>query len=303
MSNEKALESIAKFITDFTKYPMKLYHPIALFSGFMMGDFKFSQYRKLKKKKFKFECSDGSKLWAEILYADKKKKNPDGRKRIVLMSHGFGNSAPYMLRYAGIYLEKGYDIMIFDHRGNGTSSKYPHSMGYFESKDLVEIAKYLRKKYGKSAVVGLHGESMGSASLYMSLPDIQEYTDFMVCDCGYSNMPELAAWIAKALFFLPTKTILEYVEKHSEVNGIHYSDVNSLDKVKNTSPDYPIYFIHGGGDFFVPTHMTKDLYEQKSGKKKITIYGKAFHACSQFMHKEDYRQNIYDFLSENGIEK
>lgn len=301
MSNEKALESIAKFITDFTKHPMKLYHPIALFSGFMMGDFKFSQYRKLKKKKFKFECSDGSKLWAEILYADK--KNPDGRKRIVLMSHGFGNSAPYMLRYAGIYLEKGYDIMIFDHRGNGTSSKYPHSMGYFESKDLVEIAKYLRKKYGKSAVVGLHGESMGSASLYMSLPDIQEYTDFMVCDCGYSNMPELAAWIAKALFFLPTKTILEYVEKHSEVNGIHYSDVNSLDKVKNTSPDYPIYFIHGGGDFFVPTHMTKDLYEQKSGKKKITIYGKAFHACSQFMHKEDYRQNIYDFLSENGIEK
>lgn len=303
MSNEKVLPGIAKFITDFTKHPMKLIHPIVLLSGRALGDFKLSDYRKLKKKKFRFECSDGAKLWAEFIYCDKKRKNPDGKKRVLLMSHGFGNSAPYMLRYAGIYLEKGYDIVIFDHRGNGKSAKYTHSMGYFEGKDIVEISKYLRKKYGKNAIVGLHGESMGAASLYMSLPDVQNYTDFMVCDCGYSNMDELAAWIAKALFFLPTNKILEEVERQSLVNGICYSDVNSFEKVRNTDPDYPIYFIHGGGDFFVPTHMTKDLYEQKSGKKKLSIYGKAFHACSQFMHKSEYRQNIYDFLSENVIEK
>ena len=48
--------------------------------------------------------------------------------------------------------------------------------------------------------------------------------------------------------------------------------------------------------------MTKDMYGVKQGRKKLKIYGKSFHACSQFMHLKEYKKDVADFLKENGID-
>lgn len=301
MSN--SMEMISKAITSFTKHPMKMPQTLAFGVSFIMSRFTFTpeMYKSLDVKKTKFKTSDGKKLY--LKYLSNPVKNPDGKKRLMIFVHGFGNSCNYMLRYAGLYFDKGYDFILYDQRGHGKSSKYSHSMGYFESDDLVEIANSYRAKLGKDAIIGVHGESMGSATAYAALSRLAKSTDFAICDCGYSDMSELAAHIAKLFFMFDKKKVLEAVDKFSEVDGKRYSDLKPIDSVRATSSDYPVYMIHGGGDFFVPTHMTRDMYEVKQGKKKIDIYYKAFHACSQFLHPQEYTENVNAFLKEFGIEE
>lgn len=297
------MEIVARTITSFTKHPMKMPQTLALGVSFIMGRFTFkpSDYKTLQIEKSKFKTSDGKKLY--LKYLKNPNKNSDGKRRLIIFVHGFGNSCNYMLRYAGLYVDKGYDILLYDQRGHGKSSKYAHSMGYFEANDLVEIAKSYRAKMGKDAIIGVHGESMGSATAYMALSRLAGCTDFAICDCGYSDMSKLASHIAKLFFMFDKEKVLKLVNEFSEVDGKRYEHVLPIESVRETSPDYPVYMIHGGGDFFVPTHMTRDMYDTKQGKKKMDIYYKSFHACSQFLHPKEYAENVDAFLKEFGIEE
>lgn len=298
-----ATETIAKALTYYTQHPQYQPHCLGFFFGTHMFDFTMKEYFQCKKKKYNFTYSDGFTVKITQLDCPKSMRRKDGKDRFVILSHGFGVNANYMLRYANIYMEKGYSCILFDHRGNCWSKKGQlHSMGYFEGKDIIEIAESLRKKYGKKAIIGIQGESMGSAASFMSLPEVANYTDFMVCDCGYSSMPELSKHISKLFLFVPKKKLAKAIEEHSEVKGIRYSDVVPIDRIKEAPADFPIYFTHGGGDFFVPTHMSEDMYEAKKGKKKITIYYKSFHAMSQFLHPDEYHKNVQEFLEENNID-
>ena len=62
---------------------------------------------------------------------------------------------------------------------------------------------------------------------------------------------------------------------------------------------YPMLFIHGDKDTFVPTEMVYRLYAAKSEPKTLWIAPGADHARSYMMYPAEYISRVRDFLADN----
>lgn len=76
--------------------------------------------------------------------------------------------------------------------------------------------------------------------------------------------------------------------------GWDFEEASALKQVKHCKK--PMYFIHGSADKFVPTYMVYELYRAKPAPKKLWIAPESEHAASFHDHKEEYTQNIRNFL-------
>ena len=72
--------------------------------------------------------------------------------------------------------------------------------------------------------------------------------------------------------------------------GWSFGEADALGQVAK-SP-YPMLFIHGDSDTFVPTWMALSLYAAKPGHKKLWISPHCGHAESFAKHREEYERLI-----------
>lgn len=217
----------------------------------------------------------------------------DGKKRVILMVHGHNCNCYYGLKYARIYYELGYETIIYDQRGHGTAELYTCTMGVKEAEDLECICNRLRADYGPDAIIGVHGESMGTATICMAMPKIAETLNFAVCDCGYDEMMTVIRHKAH------NRMLSEIVDDYSEVDGVKFSDIRPIDQVAKTPEDFPVYFIHGEGDNLIPPKATQRMYAAKPGVKDATFYPLAGHTRCIAMYPVHYRRNVRIFLAEH----
>ena len=293
-----------KAITNMTKNPAGLPADLMKMLLPVLGSTKLSDVKKefVTEEKLSFDvCGETRNVTLKYYPCPERYKKNDGINRMILMVHGFQSCDTFMLRYAQNYFVHGFDVVIFDQRGHNEADKVTCTMGYLEAFDVVEIAKHLRNKLGENAIIGVQGESYGSATTCQAMDKLAEITQFSVVDCGYSDMDELARWIEKLFVPYEKESLAKLVDLLSDINGIKFSDIKPIEHVAATPADYPVMFIHGGIDFFVCTHFSKDMYEAKQGKKRIKIYRNCFHAMSQALHKKSYQKQVNKFLKENEI--
>lgn len=109
-------------------------------------------------------------------------------KKIMILLHGYTWNRNGQIKYAQFFFKYGYSIYLYDERGHGENDTKFTTFGVKEGQDLTDIIKYFRNKY-KDSIIGVHGESLGAASVLMSLkenPDI----NFAIEDCGYASFKE-----------------------------------------------------------------------------------------------------------------
>ena len=58
-------------------------------------------------------------------------------------------------------------------------------------------------------------------------------------------------------------------------------------------------FIHGQEDTFVPKYMGLENYEACGSEKELKLFDGAEHARSLFMHQEEYKRCVLDFLAKH----
>lgn len=291
----------AKYITDFTKHPGGLPNIFGVVYSKATAGIKGSDWRKMKKSKQSVTLPNGRKLTLVFRSCPKNYRKEDGKKRLVIMSHGFNSVASFMLHYYAAYMEEGFDVVCFDQRGHCSAKDYDCSMGYWEAEDLVQIATLLREQYSPDAIIGVQGESMGSGTGAFASHRLDSITDFCLLDCGYSTMDNMAKWIEHLTFFFPKKVFHDLVDELSAVDGKRYSDIDGLGELQKTKADYPMLFIHGSIDFFVATHFSKEMAAAKPGNSELKIYPLAFHALSQTLYPKKYKELVRSWLKKNGI--
>ena len=76
-----------------------------------------SWYDSMEKTDYTVTCGDGYILHAQFL------PNPVPTDRYVLITHGFTDNHYGSLKYARIYLDNGFNVIIYDLRGHGMNSK------------------------------------------------------------------------------------------------------------------------------------------------------------------------------------
>ena len=224
----------------------------------------------------------------------------DGRRRVVVLVHGFTYCLLGQIKYASMFHELGFDCVLYDHRNHGLSDKMPTTMGANEKEDLAFVCAWARTHYGEDAILGTLGESMGAATVMLHA-GMDERLAFVVEDCGYSDLTKLLKSVVTTRFHLPAFPVLPIASLFSRLRGgVLFRDVCPADALKRNATT-PMLFIHGDADELVPPARLQECFDAQPGVKELWLVPTAPHAGSYATDREGYRAHLRKFLTENKL--
>ncbi|MFJ7933236.1 alpha/beta hydrolase [Sporosarcina sp. NPDC096371] len=220
--------------------------------------------------------------------------------RTVIICHGVTENKISSMKYARLFERLGFNSVVYDHRRHGDSGGKTTSFGYYEKIDLQAIVQAVRKRIGKRALLGIHGESMGAATTILYAGTYEDEADFLVVDCPFSDFTEQLLHVLRTETPLRSAMILRIGNLFLKMrDGYSTNLVSPREVVKNIT--IPMLFIHSMEDDFILPYMSKELYEAKVGDKMLKLFPKGAHAKSFNDNPQQYEQIVQHFLARFGF--
>lgn len=247
-----------------------------------------SWYDPLEKTDYTVTSYDGYILHAQFL------KNPGDTGRYILISHGYTDNRFGSLKYAFMYLEQGFNVIIYDLRGHGLDEPTFCTFTVRERKDLLAMILDSRKRYPGATLLGLHGESLGAATSIAVLEE-KPPVDFVVSDCGFSDIVPVLKNGLRSMH-LPS-FLVDIASVCAKIRfGCSFSQMRPIESLKENT--IPILFIHGAGDDLILPMHSERMKNATEGYAELHLIPEAAHAMSILTDPEAYRKYVANFLAE-----
>ncbi len=251
-----------------------------------------------KKEDWFIRSKDGLRLHGTFLPA---KDKPKG---LILLCHGY-HSAPEqdfscVLPY---YQSLGYHLLMIDHRCHGRSEGKYITFGDKERYDVVSWLEEVVRRYGRDLPIFLDGISMGATTVMLcSSMKLPGKVRGIIADCGFTTPIDEFTHVLKAQFHLPAFPLIPIVGKMAKKRADF--DFKAVDTRKElASSRYPILFLHGKADSFVPCRMTEENYAACRGEKKLLLVDGADHGGSYLADQKACRSALVRFLHAHTPQK
>lgn len=220
---------------------------------------------------------------------------PHDTNKWVVISHGVTENKVNSIKYMNIFLKRGFNAIIYDHRRHGDSGGKTSSYGHYEKFDLKAVIDELKRRKGSDLHIGVHGESMGAVTLLLYAGMLEDGADFYIADCPFSNFEDQIKHQLKLEIPFPSWTVFPLGRTFIKLrDGYWTNEVSPIDYMKNIRN--PVLFIHSENDSFIPASMTAELYAAKEGPKQLYIAKKGAHAQSYNENPKEYEDQIDQFL-------
>ncbi len=258
------------------------------------GDFTEKQFSSLSFIPFTIQSQFGYPL--KGVRINPQREPPAG---IVILCHGHRYTWYGTVKFMDIFLKLGFAAVTYHHRFHGNSGGESCSAGYYEKWDLQTVSQWAKQQYPEAPVIGVMGESMGGAVVLEYLP-LAEQLDFAIADCPYSSMEELYR-VQLSRHSIPRifhRAVISradtYLRRHV---GFSVSQVSPKDAALRSS--VPLLLIHGGEDTFVPTWMSRSIYESRKDRYPTDYYepSNAGHAECFILNPDAYRKRVREFVT------
>ena len=217
-----------------------------------------------------------------------------GSQRTAMVIHGWRDQAIKFFYFARMYERLlGYNVVMPDLYASGMSDGDMLRMGWLDRLDVLQLLDVF-----KADTMVVHGVSMGAATTMMmsgeEMPeDIRDLR--FVADCGYTSVWDEFAGELKNQFGLPAFPLMYTTSLLCQLRyGWNFDEASALRQVAKCR--YPMFFIHGDSDDFVPTYMVHQLYDAKSAPKELWITKGTDHAHSYKNHRTEYVARVRRFL-------
>lgn len=242
--------------------------------------------------------TDGLQLWAAVLPAP-------GSHRWVICMHGYHDTHESMGAFARRYWEQGWNVILPDQRGHGSSEGDYVGWGYDERLDLVSWINYAVRRDPGAEIV-LHGVSMGAATVLMATGGpLPKQVKAAISDCSYTTVEaEMRHVVLNGIKKLPNLpvpvpvTTLFSLLRRTVLRRKGF-DLRSAAPVKAVAHSgTPTLFIHGTEDTLVPDYMMSKLYQAASCPKAFLWMPEAEHALALGTDPEMYWHTVDTFLEE-----
>lgn len=263
--------------------------------------FNYERFAKLNKEEVSIRSNFGYKLSGTYIM------NPQYTEDTVVIVHGITGSRWESMKYADIYLDLGFNVLVYDSRYHGKSGGNNISLGYFEKYDLDNCINWVKDR-NPNGIIGVHGESLGAATalLQSAMNENKKTVLFYIVDCPFSDLPKLFEIKSKdelkGYSYLASKAIVFYSSMVALYkSGFSLYSISPIKAISNVKT--PIMFVHGADDELIPPNMSMDLYLEKSGPKYLYIAPNAGHTQSYSHNKEEYFNKVQWFLNYNNILK
>ena len=217
-----------------------------------------------------------------------------GSQRTAMVIHGWRDQAIKFFYLARMYERLlGYNVVMPDLYASGMSDGDMLRMGWLDRLDVLQLLDVF-----KADTMVVHGVSMGAATtMMMSGEEMPEdICDLrFVADCGYTSVWDEFAGELKNQFGLPAFPLMYTTSLLCQLRyGWNFGEASALRQVAKCQ--YPMFFIHGDSDDFVPTYMVHELYNAKPDPKTLWVTKNTDHAHSYKNHRAEYVARVRRFL-------
>lgn len=221
----------------------------------------------------------------------------ENSKKVVICFHGYTSegSNDYST-LAKFYLENGYNLLIVDERAHGKSEGKYIGFGCLDRYDAELWIEYAIKKLGVDCSILLHGDSMGGATVLMTVGlELPEQVKAVVSDCAFTSAWDVFSVVLKNMYHIPPFPIMQIADRMVKRKaGYGLNECNAKEEVKKA--EIPILFIHGDSDTFVPCYMVNELYDACPSKKELLLVKGAGHVESCYKNPDEYEGAIRSFI-------
>lgn len=247
-----------------------------------------SWYDPLEKTDYTVKSRDGYILHAQFL------KNPGDTDRYILISHGYTDNRFGALKYAYMYLELGFNVIVYDLRGHGLNEPAICTYSIRESQDLLAMIQDSRERFRNMAILGIHGESLGAATSVAVLKE-KPPVDFAVADCGFSDIVPVLKGAMKGMHLPGFLVYLVSVCARIRY-GYSFREMRPIESLRENH--IPILFIHGAEDSFILPEHSERMKAATKGYAELHLIPGAGHAMSILTDPKKYQAIVRGFLTE-----
>jgi hypothetical protein len=226
--------------------------------------------------------------------------SPVSSDKTVIFLHGIAANRLMGLWYADMYLDAGYNVLIYDSRAHGKSGGSSVTWGFYEKNDLDQWVDWVEQLH-PNGIIGVHGVSMGAATAleHAKLNEGTKRVKFYVADSSYSDLDELLTQQIGNIVHSSNPFWIKALLKYSSAVAymqlrFTYDEVSPVQAVHNVTT--PILYLHGEFDAVVPVEMSTELFSATKGYRQIHTFSQEGHAMAIFDRKAEYRKSVQDFL-------
>ncbi len=237
---------------------------------------------------------DGYIIHCSLLTVAKAAQKDIKTDRYVILCHGYTDARYGMLKYLPVFSGLDFNVVLYDERGHGENKKAPCSFGIREAKDLAEVIKDTRNRYGKDIKLGIMGESLGGGTVMTALKYKPE-VDFCIEDCGFADIVNVLEKGVKDTFKgIPSGIVGPASIAAKICYGESFKAARPIDSLYDN--EIPFLVMHGGGDDFITPDNGKRVYDADKGYKEICIIDGAEHASSVIKDRKKYIEVAQKFI-------
>ena len=231
-------------------------------------------------------------------------KHPDDKHQGVILAHGYRHERFQMISYAKLFYEMGFDVLMPDARGHGTSGGNHIGFGWLDRRDYITWTKLLIGLTHADEKIVLMGISMGAAGVLATAgeKDVSQNVVGVIADSSFDNLFEEFHFRMKYHYHLPFKILTEITSGFTKIlAGYSFREANILHQVAKIK--VPILFIHGESDHYVPTKMMDNLVNEAKQPVNVYIGSHSDHVRSFHDNPILYKRAIKEFLQQNRLDK
>ena len=237
------------------------------------------------------ESYDGKRLHAQLL----RRENAVGT---ILLFHGYRSS--WNVDFSAVipfYRAQGYNLLLVDQRAHQGSAGTFLTFGVKERYDVISWVTYLGQLLGQDHPLFLDGLSMGATTVLLaSCFAFPANVRGVIADCGFTEPYAEMRHVLRSLGrWVPARFVLFWVNLAAHLlagYGLHEADT----RLSVAGSRYPILFIHGTGDDFVPCGMTQENFAACTAEKELILVKGAPHGCSYVRDRARVQSALENFL-------
>lgn len=246
-----------------------------------------------------FPTSDGVTLsgwWLPV------KGKPTGT---VLLTHGVFRNRQQVLGRAVFLSKMGYQVLLFDQRGNGQSGPSPVSGGVLEANDFLAAEGFLKGRNQLAKPVIFFGFSMGAMSALragVKAPEI----DAIIADSPLANLKSYVSrrTIGGAFTSLPG-FLPQCLKDYDQLTGLTLTEKDlDLIPVVEQLGQTPVLYLTGQGDDLAKSNEVQQLFQHTPAHhRRLAFLPEASHEETYQKYPMIYEKLVKEFLTDlkNGF--
>ena len=213
----------------------------------------------------------------------------------LIFVHGIGSvrSGDKTMELAARLVDRGFNALMFDLRGHGSSEGDSVSGGLHERRDVLGAFDYLVARGTAPDSIGVIGFSMGAGTAVLAVAE-EPAIRALVADSSYAKVSELIAQETARKTVFPKWLVPIFVPgARLAASWLFDIDLGALNpEVAVAGLDYPILVIHGTADDRIPVEHGIRVHMASHLESTLWLVPDVAHVDAFLTHPDEYAERV-----------